>query len=120
LNASFTEVFMAIKGDSAIRWPPKMRSNPYKRDHSRFCEYHGENEHSTEDCMILRREIEAFVRNRKLVRFLAQERAREANEQGLLQLEGNREGLRAIELRPRDPAPRRGQYGNLEEEHRNA
>ena len=54
LNASFTEVFMAIKGDLAFRWPPKMRSDPYKRDRSRFCQYHGEHGHSTEDCMVLR------------------------------------------------------------------
>jgi hypothetical protein len=32
LSASITEVFMAIKGDPAFRWPLKMRSNPYKRD----------------------------------------------------------------------------------------
>ena len=30
LNASFTEVFMAIKGDPAFRWPSKMRLDPYK------------------------------------------------------------------------------------------
>ena len=78
-NASFTEVFMAIKGDLVFRWPPKMRSDPHKRDHSRFCEYHGEHRHSMEDCMVLCREIENFVRNGKLVRFLAQERIQEAN-----------------------------------------
>ena len=83
LNASFTKVFMVIKGDSAFRWPPKMRTDPFKRDHSRFCEYHGDHGHSTEDCMVLRREIEVFVRNRKLLRFLAQERGQEANQQGL-------------------------------------
>jgi hypothetical protein len=71
LNASFTEVFMAIKGDPAFRWPPKMRSDPYKRDQNKFCEYHGDHGHSTEDCMVLRREIENFVQNGKLVRFLA-------------------------------------------------
>ena len=71
LNTNFTEVFMAIKRDLAFRWPRKMRSDPYKRDHSRFCEYHKEHGHSTEDCIVLRREIEAFVRNGKLVRFLA-------------------------------------------------
>ena len=54
LNARFTEVFMAIKGDPAFRWPPKMRPDPYKRDNSRFCEYHGEHGHSIEDCMVLR------------------------------------------------------------------
>jgi hypothetical protein len=63
LNASFTEVFMAIKGDPAFRWPPKMRTDPYKWDCSKFCEYHGEHGHLTEDCMTLHREIENFVRN---------------------------------------------------------
>ena len=96
-----------------------MRSDPYKRDRSRYCEYHGEHGHSTKDFMVLRREIEAFVKNGKLVRFLAQERIREANQQGPLPLEGNREGLRATEPRCRDPTPIGGQYRNLEEEQRN-
>jgi hypothetical protein len=71
LNASFIEVFMAIKEDLAFRWPPKMRSDPYKRDWNKFCEYHGDHGHSTKDCMVLHREIENFVWNGKLVRFLA-------------------------------------------------
>ena len=112
LNANFTEVFMAIKGDLAFRWPPKMRLDSYKWNHSRFCEYHGEHGHSTKDCMVLYREIENFVKNGKLVRFLTQEWIRKANLQGPLPLEGNREGPRAMELRHRDPALRGGQYGN--------
>ena len=54
LNANFTKVFMAIKGDPTFRWPAKMKSDPYKRDRSKFCEYHGEHGHSIEDCMVLR------------------------------------------------------------------
>jgi hypothetical protein len=61
LNTSFIEVFMTIKGDSAFRWPLKMRSDPYKRDQNKFCEYHGDHGHSMKDCMVLRREIENFV-----------------------------------------------------------
>ena len=71
LNANFTEVFMAIKGDPTFRWPPKIKTDPFKRDRSKFCEYHGDHRHSTEDCMVLRREIEVFVRNGKLLKFLA-------------------------------------------------
>jgi hypothetical protein len=66
-----------------------MKSDPYKCDHNEFCEYHGDHRHSTEDCMVLQREIENFVSNGRLVRFLAQERIREANPQGPLPLEGN-------------------------------
>ena len=80
LNTSFTEVFMAIKGDPAFRWPLRMKTDPFKRDRSKFCEYHGDHGLSTEDCMVLRREIEVFVRNGKLLRFLAQERGRETNQ----------------------------------------
>jgi hypothetical protein len=79
LNTSFTEVFMAIKGDPAFRWPPKMRTDLYKQDQNKFYEYYADHGHSTEDCMSLHRTIENFVRNGKLVRFLAQERIREAN-----------------------------------------
>ena len=120
LNASFTKVFMAIKGDPTFRWPPRMKIDPFKRDRSKFCEYHEDHGHSTEDCMVLRQKIEVFVRNRKLLRFLAQERGRETNQQGPLSLEGNREGLRDLESRHREPVLRRGQYGHREEEQRNA
>jgi hypothetical protein len=70
--------------------------------------------------MVLRREIENFVWNGKLVRFLAQEWIWEANQHGHLPLEGNREGLRHAKSRHRDHAPREGRYEDREEEQRNA
>jgi hypothetical protein len=117
LNASYTEVFTAIKGDPAFRWPQKMRTDPYKWDRNKLCEYHANHGHSTEDCMSLCREIENFVKNGKLIRFLTEERIREANQQG--RLEGGREGLGHAEPRCRDQAPREGLY-DREEVQRNA
>jgi hypothetical protein len=61
LNTSLTEVFSAIKGDPAFRWPQKMKADPFKRDRSKFCEYHADHGHLTEDCISLRREIEVFI-----------------------------------------------------------
>jgi hypothetical protein len=101
LNSSLTEVFLAIKGDPAFRWPQKMKADPFKRDRSKFCEYHSDNGHLTKDCISLRQEIEVFIQNGKLVRFLAQERSREANHRG------HREGLGHTK-RYRDEAPRTG------------
>jgi hypothetical protein len=115
LNADFTEVFLAIKGDPAFKWPPKMKTNPYKRNRNKFCEYHENHGHSTEDCMSLCREIENFVQNGKLVRFLMQERIQEVNQQGCQPLEGNREGLIAMELRRQDLPLREGRYEDREE-----
>jgi hypothetical protein len=57
LNTSLTEVLSAIKGDPAFRWPQKMKTDPFKRDRSKFCDYHADHGHSTEDCISLRREI---------------------------------------------------------------
>jgi hypothetical protein len=58
--------------------------------------------------MSLRREIENFVRNGKLIRFLAQERIWEVNQQGCL--EGGLKGLRHAKPRRRDQARREGLY----------
>jgi ribonuclease HI len=104
LNASLTEVLSAIRGDPTFRWPQKMKTDPFKRDRSKFCEYHADHGHSTEDCISLRREIEVFIQNGKLVRFLVAERNREANRRG--PPEGIREGLERAEPRRRDEAPR--------------
>jgi ribonuclease HI len=111
LNASLTEVLSAIKGDPSFRWPPKMKADPFKRDRSKFCEYHADHGHLTEDCISLRREIEVFIQNGKLVRFLAQERGRDANNQG------RREGP-GQDGRHREEAPRRGRR-DREERQRN-
>jgi hypothetical protein len=69
-----TEVFMEIKRDPTFRWPTKMKGNPRKRDQQKFYEYHGDHGHLTEECITLCEEIENFIRNRSLVRFLAGER----------------------------------------------
>ena len=53
LNASYTEVFMAIKWDPTFRWLARMKMDPYKRDRNKLCEYHGDHGHSTEDYMVL-------------------------------------------------------------------
>jgi hypothetical protein len=81
-----------------------MKTDPFKRDRSKFCEYHADHGHSTEDCISLRREIEVFIQNGRLVRFLVEERNREANHRG--PPEGVREGLERAEQRRRDEAPR--------------
>jgi hypothetical protein len=106
LNASLTEVLSAVKGDPAFRWPRKMKTDPFKRDRSKFCEYHADHGHLTEDCISLRREIEVFIQNGRLVRFLVDERNREANRRG--PPEGVREGPGRAEQRRRDEAPREG------------
>jgi hypothetical protein len=81
-----------------------MKTNPFKRDRSKFCEHHADHGHLTEDCISLCREIKVFIQNGRLVRFLVEERNREANRRG--PPEEIREGLGWEEPRRRDEALR--------------
>ena len=48
-----------------------MRSNPTKRDNTRYCEFHKDHEHRTDDCIQLRKEIEYLIRWGYLRRYIA-------------------------------------------------
>ena len=82
---------MEIQRDLAFRCPRKLRGDSRKRDHTKFCEYHNNHGHLTEDCIILHQETKNFIRNGRLFRFLAGERNRDMNFQEPLLLEGPRE-----------------------------
>jgi hypothetical protein len=69
LNATLSTVLM-----EAFRWPARMRTPLEKCNNQKFCEYHDDHGHQTEDCIFLRKEIEILIRNGKLVKFLASER----------------------------------------------
>ncbi|XP_059436631.1 uncharacterized protein LOC132169648 [Corylus avellana] len=67
------QVFMEVKKDPSFRWPGRMKSPPQNHNARKFCEYHNDHGHQTEDCISLRFEIEKFLRNGKLLNFLAEE-----------------------------------------------
>ena len=50
-----------------------MRSDPTKRDNTKYCEIHRDHGHRTDDCIQLRKEIEYLIRRGYLRRFVASE-----------------------------------------------
>ena len=48
-----------------------MRSDPAKRDNTRYCEFHRDYGHRTDDCIQLKKEIEYLIWRRYLRRFIA-------------------------------------------------
>ena len=50
-----------------------MRSDPTKRDNTRYCEFHRDHGHRTDDCIQLRKEIEYLIQRGYLRRFVASE-----------------------------------------------
>ena len=50
-----------------------MKSNPATRDNTRYCEFHRDYRHRTDDCIQLRKEIEYLIWREYLRRFIAPE-----------------------------------------------
>ena len=50
-----------------------MRSDPAKRDNTKYCEFHKDYGHRTDDCIQLGKEIEYLIRRGYLRRFIASE-----------------------------------------------
>ena len=50
-----------------------MKSDPATRDNTRYCEFHWDYGHHTDDCIQLRKEIEYLIRRGYLRRFIAPE-----------------------------------------------
>ena len=62
LIATVSQVLRQVQHEKFRRWPSQMRSDPTKRDNTRYCEFHRDHEHRTDDCIQLRKEIEYLIR----------------------------------------------------------
>ena len=50
-----------------------MKSNPARRDDTKYCEFHKDHGHQTDDCIQLKKEIEYLIRRGHLGRYVALE-----------------------------------------------
>ena len=58
LIALVSQVLREVRNEQFLRWPTQMKSDPATRDNSRYCEFHRNYGHRTDDCIQLKREIE--------------------------------------------------------------
>ncbi|XP_056685409.1 uncharacterized protein [Spinacia oleracea] len=47
----------------ATQWPPKSSKPESKKDHSKWCDFHADIGHTTNDCVALRREVAYLLKN---------------------------------------------------------
>ena len=57
LTASVSQVLGEVRNKQFLRWPTQMKSDPTTRDNTRYCEFHRDYRHRTDDCIQLKREI---------------------------------------------------------------
>ena len=74
LNAPLDQVLMQIKDEGALTFPGKLKNNPTKRSRNKYCRFHRDHGHDTADCYDLKQQIEAFIREGKLQKFVNKER----------------------------------------------
>nr|XP_023876480.1 uncharacterized protein LOC111988904 [Quercus suber] len=74
VNVVFREplhrVLERIKDEPYFRWPNKMAGEPERRNQNRYCQYHQDHGHTTEDCRNLRNYLDQLVREGKLKHLL--------------------------------------------------
>ncbi|XP_022873242.1 uncharacterized protein LOC111392197 [Olea europaea var. sylvestris] len=82
LNTSRSNILMEIKDFRKLKWPPRLRSSPDTRDESKYCDFHRDHSHTTEDCLALKREIEALIRRGFLSSYINNDKRPRNNQNG--------------------------------------
>ena len=73
LTASVSQVLLEVQHERFLRWPSQMKSDPARRDDTKYCEFHEGHGHRTNDCIQLKNEIEYLIRHGHLNRYVASE-----------------------------------------------
>ena len=73
LTSLVSQVLRKVRNEQFLRWPTQMKSYPTTKDNSKYCEFHRDYGHRTDDCIQLKREIEYLIRRGYLRRFISPE-----------------------------------------------
>nr|XP_023924660.1 uncharacterized protein LOC112036064 [Quercus suber] len=73
LNMSLEQVLMQIKDDPSLKWLEKMKGDPNKCNRNKYCRFHRDHKHDTNECFNLKQQIENLVRQGKLRNFLGRD-----------------------------------------------
>ena len=67
------QVLMQIKDDPSLKWPEKMKGDPNKRNRNKYCRFHRDHGHDTDECFDLKQQVENLIRQGKLKSFLGRD-----------------------------------------------
>ena len=64
------QILVQIKDEHYLKWPRPLHSSPNMRDKRKYCCFHKDHKHYTEDCRNLKEQIEELKQKRKLQKFV--------------------------------------------------
>ncbi|GFZ00938.1 hypothetical protein Acr_14g0005730 [Actinidia rufa] len=59
-----------IKHEEFVKWPGKIKTDPQKRNRNKYCEFHRDHGHNTEDCFQLREQIADLIKRGYLRKYI--------------------------------------------------
>ena len=62
LNASLSQILDQSKGGENFKWPGRLKGDPHKRDKSKYCDFHKDHGHTTDECKALKYEVEELIK----------------------------------------------------------
>ncbi|KAG8363703.1 hypothetical protein BUALT_Bualt19G0050000 [Buddleja alternifolia] len=65
-----------------LNWPKKMRDTPQRKKSNKYCRFHKDKGHDTEDCFQLKDEIKCLIKEGKLKEFIAKSAGEEGTRKG--------------------------------------
>ena len=64
---------MQIKDDPSLKWLEKMKGDPNKRNRNKYCRFHRDHGHDTDECFDLKQQVENLIRQGNLKSFLGRD-----------------------------------------------
>ena len=64
------KILMHIKDEHYLKWPRPLHSSPHIHDKNKYCRFHKDHDHYTEDCRDLKEQIEELIRKGKLQKYV--------------------------------------------------
>ncbi|XP_059658625.1 uncharacterized protein LOC132304945 [Cornus florida] len=79
LTMSIDQVLMQIQDDPSLKWLSKLKSDPSRRPRDKYCRFHRDHGHTTEDYIDLKNQIKNLTRRGHLRRFMVGDDRRGTN-----------------------------------------
>ncbi|XP_057493152.1 uncharacterized protein LOC130778639 [Actinidia eriantha] len=65
------EVLTEIKHEEFVKWPEKIKTDPSRRNRNKYCEFHQDHGHNTEDCFQLKEQLADLIKKGYLRKYVA-------------------------------------------------